>query len=102
MLKKCSSQLAMGAIERVMADWLTLDIYIMGKRYRVPEGLTIMTALKYSGYRMVRDHMLIVESVDRGEIMPQRSMKSEEEAFTKRVGQVLFHDSVVLVCKEGA
>ncbi len=29
-------------------------IYIMGKRYRVPEGLTIMTALEYCGYRLIR------------------------------------------------
>jgi len=31
-----------------------LDIYIMGKRYQVPEGLTIMTALEYCGYRLIR------------------------------------------------
>jgi len=31
-----------------------LDIYIMGKRYKVPEGLTIMTAMEYCGYRLIR------------------------------------------------
>ena len=31
-----------------------IDIYVMGKRYSVPEGLTILTALEYCGYRMVR------------------------------------------------
>ena len=31
-----------------------LDIYVMGKRYQVPEGLTILTALEYCGYRLVR------------------------------------------------
>jgi ferredoxin len=31
-----------------------VDIYIMGKHYQVPEGLTIMTALEYCGYRLVR------------------------------------------------
>lgn len=31
-----------------------IDIYIMGKRYRVPEGLTIMQALEYAGYQLVR------------------------------------------------
>jgi Fe-S-cluster-containing hydrogenase component 2 len=31
-----------------------VDIYIMGKRYQVPEGLTILTALEYCGYRMIR------------------------------------------------
>jgi heterodisulfide reductase subunit C len=31
-----------------------IDIYIMGRRCQVPEGLTILTALEYSGYRLVR------------------------------------------------
>lgn len=31
-----------------------IDIYIMGKQAQVPEGLTILTALEYSGYRMIR------------------------------------------------
>ena len=31
-----------------------IDIYIMGRHYRVPEGLTILTALEYCGYRMIR------------------------------------------------
>ena len=31
-----------------------IDIYIMGKHYRVPEGLTIMTALEYCGYNLIR------------------------------------------------
>jgi heterodisulfide reductase subunit C len=31
-----------------------LDIYVMGKRYAVPEGLTILSALEYCGYRLVR------------------------------------------------
>jgi heterodisulfide reductase subunit C len=31
-----------------------VDIYVMGKHYRVPEGLTILTALEYCGYRMIR------------------------------------------------
>jgi len=30
------------------------DIYIMGKRYQVPDGLTIKTALEYCGYRLIR------------------------------------------------
>jgi len=30
------------------------DIYIMGRHYQVPEGLTILTALEYCGYRMIR------------------------------------------------
>ena len=31
-----------------------IDIYIMGRRCLVPEGLTILTALEYCGYRMIR------------------------------------------------
>ncbi len=31
-----------------------LDIYVMGKYYQVPEGLTILTAFEYCGYRMIR------------------------------------------------
>jgi succinate dehydrogenase/fumarate reductase-like Fe-S protein len=31
-----------------------IDIYIMGKRYRVPQGLTVMTAMEYCGYRLIR------------------------------------------------
>ena len=31
-----------------------VNIYIMGKRYKVPEALTIQTALEYCGYNIVR------------------------------------------------
>ena len=31
-----------------------IPIYIMNKRYEVPEGLTIMRALEHAGYRLVR------------------------------------------------
>lgn len=31
-----------------------VDVYIMGKRYKVPEGLTIMQALEYAGYQIIR------------------------------------------------
>jgi heterodisulfide reductase subunit C len=31
-----------------------IDIYIMGKRYKVPKGLTIMQALEYAGYQIIR------------------------------------------------
>jgi heterodisulfide reductase subunit C len=31
-----------------------IDIYIMGRHCQVPEGLTILTAMEYSGYRMIR------------------------------------------------
>ncbi len=31
-----------------------VDIYIMGRHYQVPEELTILTALEYCGYRLIR------------------------------------------------
>jgi len=31
-----------------------IPIYVMGKKYEVPKGLTIMKALEYSGYRLTR------------------------------------------------
>ncbi|MCS7224270.1 MAG: 4Fe-4S dicluster domain-containing protein [Armatimonadetes bacterium] len=31
-----------------------VDVFIMGKRYQVPKGLTILKALEYAGYRLVR------------------------------------------------
>jgi len=31
-----------------------VDIHVMGKHYAVPEGLTILTALEYCGYRIIR------------------------------------------------
>ncbi|MEM4160783.1 MAG: 4Fe-4S dicluster domain-containing protein [Thermoplasmata archaeon] len=32
----------------------TIKVYIMGKEHEVPEGLTIMKAIEYAGYRIVR------------------------------------------------
>jgi ferredoxin len=32
----------------------SIPIYIMGKRYEVPESLTIMKALEYAGYKLIR------------------------------------------------
>ena len=31
-----------------------VNVYLMGKKYEVPEGLTIMGAMKYAGYQLVR------------------------------------------------
>lgn len=39
---------------KVAEEVRMLDIYIMGKRYQVPEGLTIQKALEYCGYRLIR------------------------------------------------
>ena len=38
-----------------MTDALrAVPIYIMGKRYEVPESLTIMRAIEYAGYKLIR------------------------------------------------
>lgn len=31
-----------------------VTVFIMGKGYRVPAGLTIMKAMEYAGYRLTR------------------------------------------------
>lgn len=31
-----------------------VNVYLMGKKYKVPEGLTIMGAMEYAGYKLVR------------------------------------------------
>lgn len=38
-----------------MTETITMvDIFIMGKRYKVPETLTILDAMEYAGYQMIR------------------------------------------------
>jgi succinate dehydrogenase/fumarate reductase-like Fe-S protein len=37
-----------------MAELEMIPIYIMGKRYMVPDALTIMGALEFAGYKLVR------------------------------------------------
>ncbi len=37
-----------------MAEVEMIPIYIMGKRYAVPDSLTIMGALEYAGYELIR------------------------------------------------
>jgi len=37
-----------------LEDNNTINIYIMGKKYAVPDSLTIMEALEYAGYHLVR------------------------------------------------
>ena len=31
-----------------------VEVFVMGKSYKVPAGLTIMKALEYAGYRFIR------------------------------------------------
>lgn len=45
-MKKTESKTAM--------ETRMIPIYVMGKHYEVPEGLTIMKALEYSGYKYIR------------------------------------------------
>ena len=40
--------------EREAAEAKLIPIYIMGKRYEVPEGFTIMKAMEYAGYKFIR------------------------------------------------
>ncbi|KPL18875.1 MAG: 4Fe-4S ferredoxin [Anaerolineae bacterium SM23_84] len=37
-----------------MSEENLIPIYIMGKRYMVPPSLTIMTAMEYAGYKLIR------------------------------------------------
>lgn len=42
------------AVKEQKKNQKMVDVFIMGKRYKVPEGLTIMQALEYAGYQMIR------------------------------------------------
>jgi len=37
-----------------MAETSSIDIYVMGERQRVPDSLTMLQALEYAGYKLVR------------------------------------------------
>lgn len=50
--KKSPAQAAVKEKEEVVAE--LIPVYVMGKRYEVPEGLTIMKAMEYAGYRFIR------------------------------------------------
>jgi len=41
-------------VKAKVKDEDTVRIYIMGKEYRVPAGLTIMKAMEYAGYKFIR------------------------------------------------
>jgi ferredoxin len=40
--------------ENLIPEENLIPVYIMGKRYRVPSTLTIMNALEYAGYKLIR------------------------------------------------
>ena len=50
--KKKPAQTAVKEEKKIAAK--LIPIYIMGKRYEVPEGLTIMKAIEYAGYKFIR------------------------------------------------
>lgn len=43
----------MGSSEEKVADGM-IPVFVMGRRYEVPEGLTIMKAMEYAGYQFIR------------------------------------------------
>lgn len=51
-----NSEVVGGMTEKTMAETKVgmVTVYIMGKPYPVPEGITILKALEYAGYRLVR------------------------------------------------
>jgi len=40
--------------EREVPKVKLIPVYVMGKRYEVPEGLTLMKAMEYAGYKFIR------------------------------------------------
>jgi ferredoxin len=53
--EKNKNSAEVGAEEkRAATEAKLIPIYIMGKRYEVPEGLTIMKATEYAGYKFIR------------------------------------------------
>jgi ferredoxin len=52
--KKKSSAKVVAEEKKAASEAKLVPIYIMGKRYEVPEGLTIMKAVEYAGYKFIR------------------------------------------------
>lgn len=51
-ISEASRQVVSGVETEKVKNWVT--IHIMGRAYRVPADLTILTAMEYAGYRFVR------------------------------------------------
>jgi formate hydrogenlyase subunit 6/NADH:ubiquinone oxidoreductase subunit I len=51
-IAEAASSVTTGIDDKDIKHWAT--IYIMGKGYKVPADLTILTAMEYAGYRFVR------------------------------------------------
>lgn len=41
-------------VPKVKPEVKLIPVYVMGKRYEVPEGLTLMKAMEYAGYKFIR------------------------------------------------
>ncbi len=52
LIRESNKSVVSGIDEKDIKHWVT--IYIMGKAYRVPAGLTLMQAMEYAGYRFIR------------------------------------------------
>jgi len=46
--------MSLKTIEETKPKLKMVSIYIMGKEYKVPAGLTILKAMEYVGYRLIR------------------------------------------------
>ncbi len=51
-IAEASKSITTGVDEKDIKNWVT--IYIMGRGYRVPADLTILTAMEYAGYKFIR------------------------------------------------
>ena len=49
-----SASCPMNIKEEIKSMANLVNVYLFGKKYEVPEGLTIMTAMEYAGYELVR------------------------------------------------
>ena len=52
--KKNGSPAETAVKEEEAAKAKLVPVYVMGKRYEVPEGLTVMKAMEYAGYKFIR------------------------------------------------
>ena len=51
-ISQSTRSLTTGVDTKDVEHWVT--IYIMGRGYRVPADLTIMTAMEFAGYKLIR------------------------------------------------
>ena len=51
-IAKASEQVVSGVKDEEVENWVT--IYVMGRAYKVPADLTILTAIEYAGYKFLR------------------------------------------------